>query len=160
MKPLGFCKKALVFILSLAFCYTIGLIASFFTQKSVGVWYPSLEKPFWNPPNIAFPIVWTILYTMIGISLWKIICEPKAYKIKVALAFLIQILLNFTWPFSFFYLQSPMIGLFNILLLLLSIIWNIKMFWPYSKVASKLLVPYFFWVVYATSLNISIWYLN
>lgn len=160
MNPLSFRKRIVLLILSLAFCYAVELMASFFTQSSVGSWYVSLEKPFWNPPNLAFPIVWTILYTMIGISFWKILCEPKAYFFKVFLAFFVQLFLNFTWSFSFFYMQSPALGLFNIVLLLLAIMWNIYVFGQYSKTAARLLIPYVLWVGYASSLNFAIWYLN
>jgi len=157
---LDFERKRFFFILSLAFCYSVEWTASFFTQSSVGTWYLSLEKPFWNPPSLAFPIVWTTLYTMMGVSIWKILCEPKAHSFKVFSAFFVQIFLNFTWSFSFFYMQSPILGLVNILLLLLAIMWNIYAFRPYSKTAARLLIPYFLWVAYATSLNFAIWYLN
>jgi tryptophan-rich sensory protein len=160
MKMLSNHRKALLLFFSLLFCYGVEWTASFFTQSSIETWYPSLQKPFWNPPNLAFPIVWTILYTMIGVSFWKILCKPKAYRLSVFLAFSIQIFLNFTWSFSFFYLQSPSMGLFNIILLLMAIIWNTKVFWLYSKIAAKLLIPYLLWVGYATSLNLAIWYLN
>ncbi|MFT4554462.1 MAG: benzodiazapine receptor [Chlamydiales bacterium] len=153
-------KKVALFILSLLFCYAVEVTASFFTQSSVGSWYVSLEKPFWNPPNLAFPVVWTALYTMMGVSLWKILCEPKAYFFKVFLAFFVQIFLNFTWSFAFFYMQSPSLGLFNIVLLLLAIMWNIYVFSQHSKTAARLLIPYFLWVGYASSLNLAIWYLN
>lgn len=153
-------KRILLLVLSLIFCYTVEFTASFFTQSSVGTWYVSLKKPFWNPPNLAFPIVWTLLYTMIGVSLWKILCEPKVHRFRVLSVFFLQIFLNFTWSLSFFYLQSPILGLFNIVLLLFAIVWNIYVFNFYSKTAARLLVPYFLWVAYASSLNLAIWYLN
>ncbi len=154
------CRSALLLILSLLFCYGVEWSASAFTRGSVGSWYMDLEKPFWNPPNLAFPIVWTILYTMIGISFWLILCNPKAYTPKVFLAFLGQMLLNFTWSVSFFYLQSPFLGLINILLLMGAISWNIYIFLPYSKLAARFLLPYLLWVMYATTLNVSIWLMN
>lgn len=160
MTPLSFRKKSMLFMLSLAICYTVEWTASFFTQSSVGTWYQSLQKPFWNPPNVAFPIVWTILYTMIGLSFWKILCDSRAYRLEVFSAFFVQLLLNFMWSFSFFYLQSPIMGLLNIIFLLIAIAWNIKVFWHYSEIAAKLLIPYLLWVGYATSLNFALWYLN
>ena len=160
MKTLSIYRKFILLLFSLFFCYGVEWTASFFTQSSVGTWYQSLQKPFWNPPNLAFPVIWTILYTMIGVSFWKILCEPKAYCFQLFLAFFLQIFLNFTWSFSFFYLQSPGMGLLNIILLLMAIIWNIKLFWAYSETAAKLLIPYLLWVAYATSLNFTIWYLN
>ena len=153
-------KKAMFLILSLLFCYGVEWSASAFTQSSVGSWYVELEKPFWNPPNLAFPVVWTVLYTIIGIAFWLILCNPKAYTPKAFLTFFGQMWLNFTWSFSFFYLQSPLLGLINILLLLFAISWNIYVFSAYSKLAARLLVPYLLWVMYATTLNFSIWLMN
>lgn len=121
-------KNTMLLIFSLLFCYAVEWSASFFTKSSVGSWYTELEKPFWNPPNLAFPLVWTVLYTMIGISFWLILCNAKAYTPKVFLVFFGQMLLNFTWSVSFFYLKSPQLGLINILLLLCAISWNIYAF--------------------------------
>ncbi|MFT4554283.1 MAG: tryptophan-rich sensory protein [Chlamydiales bacterium] len=90
MESVSFRKKALFFIFSLLLFYAVEWTASFFTQSSVGTWYLSLEKLFWNPPNLAFPIVWTILYTMMAVSL----CEPKAYSFKVFSRFFEQMFLN------------------------------------------------------------------
>lgn len=153
-------RKAILLILSLLFCYGVMSAASVFTQSSVDSWYIGLQKPFWNPPKLAFPIVWTLLYTMIGISFWLVLCNKKAYTPKVFLVFFGQMLLNFTWSISFFYLQSPLLGFMNIILLLCGISWNIIVFLPYSKLAGKLLVPYLLWVLYATTLNFSIWLMN
>ena len=153
-------KNTIRLIFALLFSYTVMWSASVFTSSSVGSWYKALEKPFWNPPNSAFPIVWTILYTMIGIAFWKILCTPKAYTFKVFAAFFVQMLLNFTWSLAFFYLQNPALGLITILALLLAICWNIRVFNEHSKLAVKLLVPYFLWVFYASTLNLAIWYLN
>lgn len=153
-------KNTILLIFSLLFCYGLEWGASIFTQSSVDSWYMELEKPFWNPPNLAFPLVWTVLYTMIGISFWLILCHEKAYTPRVFFAFFGQMLLNFTWSISFFYLQSPLLGLINILLLLCGISWNIYVFLPYSNLAVKLLIPYLLWVMYATTLNFSIWLMN
>ena len=153
-------KSTLLLILSLLFCYGVEWSASVFTRSSVGSWYMELEKPFWNPPNLVFSIVWTVLYTMIGISFWLILCKKKAHTNNVFFAFFQQMFLNFTWPISFFYFQSPLLGLINILLLLYGISWNIYVFFPYSNLAAKLLIPYLLWVMYATTLNFSIWLMN
>jgi len=153
-------KNTMLLLISLLFCYGVEWVASIFTQSSVGSWYRELEKPFWNPPNFVFPLVWTLLYTMIGISFWLILCNKRAYNSRVFFAFFGQMFLNLTWSISFFYLQSPLLGLMNILLLLCAISWNMYVFLPYSKLAVKLLIPYFLWVMYATTLNLSIWLSN
>ncbi|MEC7839079.1 MAG: TspO/MBR family protein [Chlamydiota bacterium] len=153
-------KKITLLLFALFFCYGVEWSASIFTQSSVSSWYRDLDKPFWTPPNIAFPIVWTILYTMIGISFWLILCTPKAYTPRVFIAFFGQMLANFTWSLFFFYLQSPFLGFLNIVVLIAAISWNIYVFNIYSKWASKLLIPYWMWVVYAMTLNFGILILN
>jgi len=153
-------KNTVLLIFSLLFCYGVEWGASIFTRSSVDSWYRELEKPIWNPPNFVFPVAWTILYTMIGISFWLILCNRKAYVPKVFFAFFGQMLLNFTWSVSFFYLESPALGFLNICLLLVAITWNIYIFFLYSNLAAKLLVPYLLWVMYAAALNLSIWMMN
>lgn len=153
-------RKSIYLLLSLLLCYSVEWTASLFTQSSVASWYVGLKKPSWNPPNIAFPIVWTLLYTMIAVSFWLILCKPSAYSLKTFSAFGVQLLANFTWSFAFFYLQSPALGLVNILVLLVAIFWNVMIFHPHSKLAAKLLIPYLLWVLYATTLNFSIWVNN
>ncbi|MEM1282012.1 MAG: TspO/MBR family protein [Chlamydiota bacterium] len=152
--------KGFYLLLALVLCYSVEWTASLFTQSSVDTWYKTLIKPSWNPPNIAFPIVWTILYTMIALSFWLILSEPKARHPKPFVAFFLQLFLNFTWSLAFFYLQSPLLGLVNIIFLLVAILWNIREFSKYSLTASRLLYPYFLWVAYAVTLNAAIWYLN
>jgi len=153
-------RKLSLFICSMILCYGVEWGGSLFVATSIDTWYMTLEKPAWNPPSIVFPIVWTVLYTMIGIALWKILCNSKAYKVRVIGVFLAQLFLNFSWTFSFFYLQSTFFGLLNILLLFVFIAWNIFVCYPYSKLSAALLTPYFLWVGYATALNFNIWYFN
>ncbi|NCF71519.1 MAG: tryptophan-rich sensory protein [Chlamydiales bacterium] len=153
-------KNVVLLVLSLLLCYGVEWSASIFTQTSVDSWYKKLTRPPWNPPNFLFPIVWTILYTMIAISFWKILRLKQAYQVRVFTAFFLQLTLNFSWSVVFFYFQSSLLGLLNILLLLTAIVWNIYEFKVYSKLAAKLLIPYFLWVLYATSLNIYIWAMN
>jgi translocator protein len=153
-------KKLFLLIASFVFCYAIAWTGSLFVESSIGSWYGHLKKAVWNPPPIAFSIVWNILYGMIAVSFWKILCIHKIAKRKALLPFFIQMFFNFTWTYLFFYLQSPLLGLINIVLLTIFIAWNIQAFYVYSKSAAWLLVPYFIWVGYATTLNFYIWCFN
>lgn len=153
-------KDVFLLIASLLLSYGVMWSASYFTQSSVGSWYVTLNKPSWTPPKVVFPIAWSALYTMIGVAFWLVIRQPKACNKEVLLTFFAQMLLNFLWSFSFFYLQSPFLGLVNILLLLVAICWNAYLFSLYSKWAGRLLVPYLLWVFYAATLNFSIWVTN
>lgn len=153
-------KKAFLLILSLFLCYGVAWISSVFTETSIDSWYSQLKKPFWTPPNLVFPIVWTILYGMIGLSFWLILCEPRAYKLKVFVSFFLQLLANGLWTFFFFYLESPKLGFIMILVLMCAIVWNMYTFHSYSRLATWLLAPYLLWVLYASTLNLGIWVLN
>lgn len=160
MNTKRYIKKTAILIFCLALCYCVGFLGSIFTKSSVDSWYLTLNKPVWNPPKIIFPIIWNIIYAMIGISLWLVIIANKKKNKWVYLPFFIQLFLNFTWSFSFFYMRSPLLGLLNIAVLIPAIYWNIVVFYRYSKKAAFLLCPYFFWVLFAFSLNFFIWYMH
>lgn len=153
-------KKLFLLLFSLFLVYLVEFTASWFTQSSVASWYPLLTKPHWTPPDWVFPVAWTILYTMIGISLWRILIIPEAVSRRALLPFALQLLLNFSWSFAFFYLRSPLFGLVNIVLLVMAILWNIAAFNKHSTTAALLLIPYLLWVIYATALNFAIWTYN
>ncbi len=136
----------------------VELSAAYFTQESVKTWYPTLAKPSWTPPNWVFPVVWTILYIIMAISLWLIWME-RGSKLSYVF-FFFQLSLNFLWSPIFFYLQNPFLGLITIGVLWIAIIATIFIFYPISKIAAYLLIPYLFWVAYAAGLNYNIWLNN
>jgi translocator protein len=151
-------KLALAVIL----CQLAGLLGSFFTISSVTGWYAGLAKPFFSPPNWVFGPVWIILYALMGISLY-ILWEQGTQNTKVKLAlhvFFVQLILNAVWSPVFFGAQNIFLALVIILLLWLSILVTMALFFPLSKKAALLLIPYFLWVSFATALNYSLWVLN
>lgn len=151
---------------SLLVCQLTGALGALSTASSVGTWYMTLNKPFFNPPGWLFGPVWTLLYLLMGIALYLIWNSKAADKDaedlkKAALRlFGLQLLLNATWSFSFFGLQSPLLGIINILILLIFIIFTIRAFSKINQTASKLLWPYLAWVSFASILNAAIFYLN
>jgi len=152
--------------LKLAICLTItlvtGFVGSIFTSQEISGWYTSIRKPLWNPPNAIFGPVWTILYILMGISLflvWK--SRHTSGKKNIAyLLFAVQLLLNFLWSFIFFRLHRIDLALLEILMLWISILGTIIAFSQLSKTAAWLLVPYISWVSFASFLNYHIWILN
>ncbi len=135
---------------------------TFLTFPSLDFWYEGLVKPSWNPPNWVFGPVWTVLYMLMSISIWLIYLTTKKSKQKrnCYLLFGAQLIANGLWTFLFFYKMNPTLALIDIVTLLTLIA---VMVWYFSKVnrsAAYLLLPYFFWVAYATSLNIGIVVLN
>ncbi len=137
-----------------------GAIGSFVTINPVKVWYPTLNKSFLNPPSFIFAPVWTILYIMIGISLFLILINKKENKIKPLIIFSIQNLLNILWSVAFFGFKSPLAGMFIIVLLFIFIVLNIIEFYKIDKTAGLILIPYLLWVSFASILTYSVVVLN
>jgi len=150
-------------LVCVATCLAVGYYSGQVTQESVHTWFPTLEKPFFNPPNWLFMPVWTILYIIMGVAaglVWDKY-ESDKYEVRNALVmFTAQLLLNMLWSILFFALQNPMLAMLEIIVLFLMIYETHYKFKNISKIAANLLIPYMVWVGFATILNISIWYLN
>lgn len=149
-------------IVSIIICELAGAIGSIFTMKSIPKWYSKLKKPSFNPPNWVFGPVWTTLFFLMGISLyliWNIGIGLVAVNIAIQI-FYVQLILNVLWSVIFFGFKSPFLAFIEIILLWLSILLTIMVFFPLSHLAAYLLVPYIVWVSVAAVLNFSIWRLN
>ena len=155
-------KNWLKFIISIVLVWVVGVSGSLFTASSVNSWFPSLVKPSFNPPSWVFGPVWTILYIMIGISLYLVWTTKanKIFKKKAYWIFGIQLVLNAMWSIAFFGAQNPGLAFIVIVLLWISIILTMIEFYKIRKAAGYLLVPYFLWVSFASVLNFAIWVLN
>jgi tryptophan-rich sensory protein len=130
-------------------------------SAAIGAWYGGLAKPAWVAPNNWFAPVWGTLYVMMGTAAWLVSRERYHRHQTVALgAYVVQLLLNAIWAPLFFGARNPGFGLFDIVALWLAIVWTIREFFAVQRVGALLLVPYFFWVSFATALNFSIWRLN
>ncbi|WP_110309580.1 TspO/MBR family protein [Dysgonomonas alginatilytica] len=146
-------KKKLQILIPILICFFVGFIGSRFQTDAISNWYPYLNKPDLTPPNIVFPIAWSILYIFMGVSVGLILnsnSRKKRYFVKI---FLLQLFLNFTWSISFFYFQSPVAGLLNIVLLEIVIIYYALSVYPIRRTSSFLFVPYILWVSFASYLN-------
>lgn len=155
--------QATKLIISILICQTAGFLGSLFTTPKIATWYQGVTKPFFNPPNYLFGPVWTILFILMGISLyiiWTSKFKDKVYKKEVIIIFAIQLVLNIIWSIIFFGLEFPMLAFFEIIALWVSILATIVGFYKISKVASFLLIPYILWVSFASVLNFFIWKLN
>ena len=129
-------------------CFAVFLFGGLFRP---GEWYESLNRAPWSPPNIAFPIVWTILYICIAIVGYRI-CQSKADKLLKIWWF--QLAINGLWSWIFFGQHWPLLGLVDITILSLLVGYLIVGCWRANiKSASYLLAPYLAWLILATSLN-------
>ena len=155
-------NKLSKFVASILICEGVGLISTPFTIAAIPTWYVTLQKPFFSPPNWVFAPVWTFLYFLMGISVYLIWEQGlKKKKVKEALKFfLLQLVLNFMWSLFFFGLHAPFLAFIEIVILWLAIFVTIKKFYPLSRLAAYLLVPYLLWVSFAAHLNFAIVLLN
>lgn len=142
-------------IFSISLCLGAGVLGSFFTFDSIPNWYTTLNKPFFSPPNWIFAPVWTILYILMGYSLYLV-----WVKRAVPQVFWVQLFLNAIWSIIFFGLKNPALALIDIIALWISIILTIKIFAKINKLSSVPLYPYLAWVSFASVLNLAIVLLN
>lgn len=144
-------------------CVAVGYLSGEVTRESVNTWYPTLNKPVFNPPSWLFAPVWTTLYIFMGIAaglVWDKIDSQKETVKKGLLYFAIQLGLNALWSYLFFGLQNPLLALIEIVVLWLMIYETFVQFNKVNKVAGYLFIPYLLWVSFAFLLNAAIWWLN
>jgi len=152
-------RKALVFIIPVLICFLVGFLAGQLQSESIETWYPYLNKPPLIPPNYVFPIAWNILYLCMGISVGLILNTPSPERSFLVRLFIVQLVVNFLWSVFFFYLQNPLLGLINIILLDILVFYYIIESYPRYKVSAILFIPYLLWIAFATYLNLYI-YMN
>jgi translocator protein len=141
-----------------ALCLSVAAVGGFATASSVIDWYPTLNKPSWNPPSWLFGPVWTVLYIMMAVAAWLVWKQDGSRPALILWGG--QLALNLAWSFLFFGARSPILGLIDIIGLWLAIAATIFLFAQKSRVAAYLMVPYLCWVSFATALNAAIVMLN
>ena len=149
-------------ILSIVICQMAGIIGSIITASSMASWYPALVKPSFTPPGSYIGLIWIVLFTLMGISLFLIWREtPGNPAAKIALYFFAaQLIVNVLWNVAFFGMRSQASGFIVIIVLWILILITIVKFWPINKTAALLLIPYIVWVSVAAYLNYLLWILN
>ena len=153
--------QILKLIASIILPLAIGAIAGMFTSQSIPDWYATLNRPSFNPPNWIFGPVWTTLYLLMGISLFLIWKQDKSKERNLAIwVFLLQLLLNFGWSFIFFYFNMIGLALIEIILLWISIVIMLILYYKIKPIAAYINIPYFLWVTFAAILNASYYFLN
>ncbi|MGI9470520.1 MAG: TspO/MBR family protein [Rubripirellula sp.] len=146
---------------SILICFGAAGVGGLVTATGLESWYSELNKPSWNPPNWLFGPVWSLLYLMMAIAAWCVWRSSRWPEHRMALTlFAVQLALNSLWSLLFFGMRQPGWAAMEIVLLWIAILATLLAFWKHSKVASGLLVPYLFWVTFATVLNVTIWRLN
>jgi translocator protein len=126
-----------------------------------GEWYAGLAKPSWTPPGYLFGPVWTLLYTLMGVSAWLVWKQAGFAGATPALTlFLVQLVLNGAWSWIFFGMHKPALAFFEIIVMWVLIFATLLAFWRVNQTAGLLLIPYLAWVSFATALNFALWQKN
>lgn len=151
-----------VLLLSIIITQLVGGIGSFFTISAIPTWYAGLTKPFFSPPNWVFGPVWTLLYTLMGISAYLVWRKYRFGKKSRPYwqFYTTQLILNMLWSILFFGLRSPALALLEILLMWYFIVRTIQEGYKIDHWSAYLLYPYLAWVSFASLLNLAIWFLN
>ena len=153
-------NKRLLFI-CIAIPLIVGLLSALLTRNSMEV-FDMVAKPPLAPPAWLFPVVWTILYTLMGISSYLILTSG-AQKDEVESAirlYAYQLIVNFLWPTIFFNLGWYLFAFFWLLLLWGLVLFMILRFKDINRIAAYLNIPYLIWLTFAAYLNLGIWILN
>ena len=138
-----------------------GALSAFFSRGAYAS-FAQIRKPAIAPPGWLFPVVWTILYILMGIASWLCFVSEgtHAEKKKALAVYGLQLFFNFFWSIFFFRFEWYLFAFLWLVLLWLLIIWCIVLFDACSKAAGWLMVPYLAWVTFAGYLNLSIYLLN
>ena len=147
-------------IICVIICVGLGAASGFSTADSISGWYQTIQKPSWNPPNWLFAPVWTLLYTLMGISLALIWHSRHVLKKTALFLFVVQFVLNLLWSYIFFGRHEMQLALLEIMLMWIMIFLTIIYFYRINKSAAWLMIPYLLWVSFATFLNYSLYALN
>ena len=139
----------------------VGGLAALLTRNSMAA-FAALNQPPISPPDILFPIVWTILYTLMGVSFYLIetAVVPSDLKAEARFLYTLQLIVNFLWPVFFFNLNWYLFSFFWIILLIIIVLHMMKQFSYISKLAVYLNIPYLIWLIFASYLNYGVWILN
>ena len=150
-------NKVLIYIKSILLPLLVGGLVGLVTSNYID--YNNLIEPSFAPPGILFPIVWTILYTLMGVS-YGILKSNSLSNEKINTIYYLQLFVNALWSFFFFVFEWRLFSFFWILLLIALVILMIKEFYVQNKVAGLLQIPYLLWISFASVLNLSIYLLN
>ena len=134
-----------------------GAAVGFLTMGSMD--YDTLNRPPLSPPGILFPIVWTILYTLMGVS-YGMVRATGRLEFSDSLIYYFQLIVNLLWPIAFFVFKWRLFAFFWIILLDVPVITMIFKFYAKDRTAGLLQIPYVVWVIFATYLNLGVYLLN
>lgn len=150
-------SKIKIYAKSILIPVIIGGVIGLIISRSID--YNSLQKPPLSPPSILFPIVWTILYVLMGIS-YGILDSKSLIELKTQIIYSLQLFVNATWSLIFFTLKWRLFAFIWIIILDVLVIVMIIDFFKKNKTAGLLQIPYLLWIIFASYLNLGVYLLN
>ena len=143
------------------FTEAVGGLSGWLTREGTELYRTAIIKPPLSPPGIVFPIVWSILFALMGVGAARIYLSPASNTRSRALGiFLLQLAFNFFWSIIFFNLQNFGLALLWLVALWVLILWMLKSFHAIDPLSTWLQIPYLLWVTFAAYLNFGVWRLN
>lgn len=153
-------KEGRIYAFFIILCEAVGLVSGLISMMGMMDFDGVIQSDL-TPPGILFPIVWTILYALMGIGAARVyLAEESLEQIKGLIVFFIQLAINFFWSIIFFNLQAFQLAFWWLILLLVLIVIMIALFWRSDKLAALLQIPYVLWVTFAGYLTYMTWMLN
>ena len=150
-------SKLKIYIRAILIPLLVGTVVGLITADAMD--YSMLIKPPLAPPTILFPVVWTILYVLMGVS-YGILQTNHRINQEIDFIYYLQLGVNALWPIIFFTLKWRFFALLWIILLLILVINMARKFYKENRTAGLLQIPYILWLIFATYLNFSVYLLN
>jgi len=142
-------------------CLAAGRLGAAITEPALDTWYRGLAKPDWTPPDLVFPVAWSLIFLAIGIAAWLVWKTAERGEARLPLTlFFGQLIINVLWSFSFFGQRDPFLGLICLGALFVAVVLTTLAFLRVSQIAGWLFLPYLLWLGYAAALNFAIWQMN
>lgn len=148
------------FIIAIAIPLAIGGLSAFLSKEGMTVYNLNAIKPSFSPPDILFPIVWTILYILMGVSSYIVYKSDNPNTRKALKSYVVQLIFNFGWSIIFFRFMLFLPAFLWLVILILLIINMIFNFYAVNKTSGLLQIPYLLWCLFAAYLNFSVYLLN
>ena len=154
-------KNTKIYALGIVLAEVVGALSGWLSREGMKIYETSITQPPLSPQPLLFPIVWGILYALMGISSVRIYLSPESRERSRGLnVYIIQLIVNFFWSLIFFNAQAFGFAFFWLLLLWILVLWMILLFHKTDPLAAKLQIPYLLWLTFALYLNLGVWYLN
>lgn len=149
------------YVIGILFTEAVGALAGLLTREATKLYSTTIVKPPLSPPALVFPIVWSLLYALMGIGAARIwLTAPSPERTRSLRIYLVQLAFNFFWSILFFNFQAFGFAFLWLVALWALIVWMTLSFYELDRLAAYLQIPYLLWVLFAGYLNFGVWKLN